>query len=148
VQAFGRELIGQHFQGIHGQHYLMRLSEHPSAGLQLFATNYLADYAGDNPERLAELTPYFVRVLSGVNRGRVAKARIFDFLRQEALKHESAARIVNEILTRQSLTIAIGDKALALELMVQIQRTYPEIATPIRVIPPLQRSPQLSSTPR
>ncbi len=148
VQAFGRELITQHFQGGHGQHYLMRLSEHPSAGLQLFATNYLADYAADNPERLAELAPYFVRVLSAVNRGRVAKARIFDFLRQEALKHETAARIVSEILTRQSLTIAIGDKATALELMVQIHRTYPEISTPIRVIPPIRRSPQLSSTPR
>jgi predicted DNA-binding WGR domain protein len=148
VQAFGRELITQHFQGADGQRYLLRLSEHPSAGLQLFATNYLADYAADSPERLQELAPYFVRVLSGVNRGRVAKARIFDFLRQEALKHETAARIVSEILTRQSLTIAIGDKATALELMVQIHRTYPEISTPIRIIPPLRRLPQLSSTPR
>jgi predicted DNA-binding WGR domain protein len=148
VQAFGREMITQHFQRGDGQRYLLRLSEHPSAGLQLFATNYLVDYAADNLERLHTLTPYFVRVLSAVNRGRVAKARIFDFLHQEALKSESAARLVSEILTRQSLTIAIGDKATALELMVQIHRTYPEISTPIRIIPPLRRLSQLSSTPR
>jgi predicted DNA-binding WGR domain protein len=148
VQAFGRELITQHFQGADGQHYLLRLSEHPSAGLQLFATNYLADYAADNLERLQALTPYFVRVLSAVNRGRVAKARIFDFLRQEALKSESAAHLVSEMLIRQSLTIAIGDKATALELMVQIHRTYPAISLPIKIVPPLQRASQLSSTAR
>jgi predicted DNA-binding WGR domain protein len=148
VQAFGRELITRHFQGVDGQRYLLRLSEHPSAGLQLFATNYLADYAADNLERLHTLTPYFVRVLSAVNRGRVAKARIFDFLRQEALKSESAARLVSEILVRQSLTIAIGDKAAALELMVQIHHTYPAISLPFKMVPPLQRGSQLSSTAR
>ncbi len=148
VQAFGRELITQHFQGADGQRYLLRLSEHPSAGLQLFATNYLADYAADNLERLHALTPYFVRVLSAVNRGRVAKARIFDFLRQEALKSETAARLVSEMLIRQSLTIAIGDKATALELMVQIHHTYPAISLPLKIVPPIQRASQLSSTAR
>jgi predicted DNA-binding WGR domain protein len=148
VQAFGRELITQHFQGPDGQRYLLRLSEHPSAGLQLFATSYLADYAADNLERLHALMPYFVRVLSAVNRGRIAKARIFDFLRQEALKSETAARLISEILIRQSLTIAIGDKAAALELMVQIHHTYPAISLPFKMVPPLQRAPQLSSTPR
>ncbi len=148
VQAFGRELITQHFQSADGQRYLLRLSEHSSAGLQLFATNYLADYAADNLERLHALTPYFVRVLSAVNRGRVAKARIFDFLGQEALKSESAARLVSEMLVRQSLTIAIGDKAAALELMVQIHHTYPAISLPIKIVPPLQRASQLSSTAR
>jgi predicted DNA-binding WGR domain protein len=148
VQAFGRELITQHFQGGDGQCYLLRLSEHPSAGLQLFATNYLVDYAADNLERLRALTPYFVRVLSAVNRGRVAKTRIFDFLRQEALKSENAARLISEMLIRQSLTIAIGDKATALELMVQIHHTYPDISLPLKIVPPLQRASKLSSTSR
>src|SRR5205823_1348189 len=52
VQKFGRELITKHFKEEEGQEYLLKLSEHPSADLQLFATNYLEGYATDNPARL------------------------------------------------------------------------------------------------
>src|SRR5262249_20800436 len=58
VQQFGRELITSHFEDADGQQYLLKLSEHPSANLQLFATNYLERYAAGSVERLKELTPY------------------------------------------------------------------------------------------
>src|SRR5262249_1256882 len=125
VQKFGRTLITKYFEEEAGQEYLLKLSEHPSADLQLFATNYLEGYAANNPDRLKELTPYFVSVLSRVNRGCVAKKRILAFLAAEAQKSEAGARVVAEILTRQSVTIAIGDKAAAIETMLRIQRTYP-----------------------
>lgn len=38
-----------------------------------------------------------------------------------------------EILTRQSLTIAIGDKAKAIEIMLKIHNSYPEVSLPISV---------------
>ncbi len=103
--------------------------------MQVFATNYLESYAADNADRLRELVPYFVTVLCQVNRGRVAKGRIFKFLDKEAQKSEEAARIVAEILTRQSVTVAIGDKATAVEMMVRIRRRFPGIELPIQVKP-------------
>jgi hypothetical protein len=103
--------------------------------MQLFATNYLENYAGNNPERLRELMPYFVTVLCQVNRGRVAKQRVFAFLEAEAQKSEETARIVAEILTRQSVTMAIGDKATAIQTMLRIHQTYPQIPLPIQVKP-------------
>ena len=103
--------------------------------MQLFATNYLESYAVNNPERLQELLPYLIAVLSQVNRGRVAKKRIFAFLDAEAQKSEEAARIVAEIITRQSATIAIGDKAAAIQTMVKIHKTYPHLNLPIQVKP-------------
>ncbi len=139
VRAFGRELILRYFKAEQGQQYLSQLSEHPSADLQLFATGYLEDYAQDSPERLRELTPYFLRVLSGVNRGRIAKARIFAFLHREALKSEAAAHCVAAILTRQSLTIAIGNKAAAIEAMIAIRQIYPDVSLPIQPIAPAHR---------
>jgi predicted DNA-binding WGR domain protein len=139
VRSFGRELILRHFKAEQGQQYLLQLSEHPSPDLQLFATGYLENYAQDDPERLRELTPYFLRVLSGVNRGRIAKARIFAFLHREALKSEAAAQCVAQILTRQSLTIAIGNKAAAIEAMVAIQQNYPTVSLPIQPIAPAHR---------
>ncbi len=133
VRQFGRDLVTRNFQQSYGQDYLLKFSEHPSADMQMFVTNYLKGFAVDNPERLEQLIPYFVTVLSGVNRGGVAKERIFAFLDAEAQKSEAAARVVAEILSRQSVTLVIGDKANAIQIMLKIRRLYPEVPLPIRV---------------
>jgi hypothetical protein len=136
VQRFGRELCARFFREDSGQEYLLKLSEHPSADLQLFATNYLERYAAGDPARLRELGPYFVSVLSRVNRGRVAKSRVLSFLLAEAERSEAAARIAAEILTRQSATIAVMDRARAIDTLLRIGRRYPGIPVPLRVIEP------------
>lgn len=136
IQALGRELITRFFEDESGQEYLLKLSEHPSADLQLFATNYLERYASDNAERLRELNYYFTSVLSRINKARVAKDRVMMFLMTEAAKSEEAARIVAEIFARQSATIARGDRASAIEAMLHIHRVYPHISLPIRVREP------------
>jgi hypothetical protein len=133
VRRFGRDLVSRCFQETDGQEYLVKFSEHPSTDMQLFATNYLETYATNNPNRLQELIPYFTRVLAQVNRGRVTKQRVFAFLNQEAIKSEASATIVAQIFTRQSAAIAIGDKAQALESLLKIHLSYPQIPLPIKV---------------
>jgi predicted DNA-binding WGR domain protein len=140
VQAFGRKLITRYFAEADGQEYLLKLSEHPSADLQLFATNWLERYAAGNSARLNELRHYFLSVLSRVNKARVAKSRVLAFLTDEAQKSEEAAQIVAEILTRQSLTMAIGDKAAAIEAMLKIRQHYPQIHLPLQVKQPEARN--------
>jgi predicted DNA-binding WGR domain protein len=135
VQQFGRELVTKYFSEESGQEYMLKLSEHPSTDLQLFVTNYLERYCADAPERLRELSHYFTSVLARVNKARVAKARVMAFLTAEALKSEAAARVVADILTRQSATIAIGQKAAAIEAMLVIRRMYPWIPLPLNVKP-------------
>jgi predicted DNA-binding WGR domain protein len=135
VRKFGRDLVTRNFQQSYGQEYLLKFSQHPSSDMQMFATNYLENYAVNNPERLRELTPYFISVLCSVNRGRVAKQRIFAFLETEAQKSEQAAQIVAEIITRQSVTMAIGDKASAIQTMLKIHKTYPQIPLPLQLKP-------------
>jgi hypothetical protein len=136
VQKFGRDLITTYFEEEAGQEYLLKLSEHPTADLQTFAATFLEGYATDSPARLKELKPYFISVLSRVNKARVAKNRVMAFLAAEAQKSEEAAQIVAEILTRQSVTIAIGDKAAAIEAMLAIHRQYPHIPLPLQVKQP------------
>jgi predicted DNA-binding WGR domain protein len=138
VRQFGRDLVIRYFQDECGQDYLLKFSEHPSADMQLFATNYLESYAASNLERLRELMPFFVAVLSRVNKGRVAKQRVFAFLDGESQKSEESARIVAEILTRQSATIAIADKATAIQTMLKICKSYPQLELPIQVKPVLE----------
>ncbi len=133
VRKFGRDLVGACFQERDGLEYLLKFSEHPTTDMQLFASQYLEDYASGNLERLQELIPYFTRVLAQVNRARVAKQRIFAFLTTEAIKNEAAAKLVVEVLTRQSVSIAIGEKAHALETLLKIHQLYPQLTVPITV---------------
>jgi hypothetical protein len=133
VRRFGRDLVGKCFRAEDGLEYLLKFSEHPTTDMQLFASQYLEDYAADRPDRLAELTPYFGRVLGQVNRARVAKERIFNFLSAEAVKSVTAAQLVVAILTRQSASIAINERARSLETLLKIHQLYPELAVPITV---------------
>jgi len=136
VQAFGRELVTRFFRESQGHEYLLRLSEHPSADVQLFATNYLETYATGSLERLRQLEPYFLGVLSRVNRGRVAKARVFGFLTAEAQRSPEAAQLVATLMTRQSLTMAIGDKAASIVAMVAVAGRFADTPLPIVVKQP------------
>jgi hypothetical protein len=135
VQRFGRELITRFFEKRDGPAYLLKLSQHPSQNLQLFVTHYLERFATGQPERLEALVPYFVTVLSQVNRARTAKTRILAFLREEALKERQVALTVVRLLGRQSATIAITDKAACLETLRDIHQRFPDIPLPLQQKP-------------
>jgi hypothetical protein len=133
VRAFGKELVKKYFQDARGEEYLLKFSEHPSADIQLLATDYLDEFATDNLDNLSQLKPYFNTLLSQVNKGRVAKNKVFDFLYSEAEKSESSARLIADILSRQSLTMAIGDKAKIIKMMMEIKKKYPNISLPVEL---------------
>ncbi len=133
VQQFGKELITKFFDEKDGEQYLLQLSQHPTADLQQFATNYLDRFASDNPENIEKLELYFTTVLSGINKSSVAKQRIFEFLKKEALKDEKTANIVAGILTRQSAMMVIRDKARCIAIMRDLQNVYPNLEMPIKV---------------
>lgn len=134
VQNFGKELITQFFQKENGEQYLLQLSQHPQANLQMFATNYLERYASDQPKNLAELEHYFTTVLSSVNKSRVAKDRIFAFLHKEGMKNKESAEIVARIIGRESATVAIGDKAQSIAIMQDLVAIYGDFGMPLKVV--------------
>ncbi|MEZ4427762.1 MAG: hypothetical protein R3A51_08765 [Nannocystaceae bacterium] len=142
VQAFGRELITKFFDEADGPEYLLKLSEHPSAELQLFASSYLEDHAAGDTARLRSLQPYFLSVLSRVNKGRVAKARVYDFLVEEAQKSPASAELVAAVLIRQSVTAALGDRASCIQAMLLLRERYPDLALPITIVAPPARGVQ------
>ncbi|MBP7868316.1 MAG: HEAT repeat domain-containing protein [Acidobacteria bacterium] len=135
VQRFGCELITSFLQPEAGPDYLLRLSEHPSANLQLFVTNYLEGYASGNPRLIADLRDYFITVLSRVNTARVAKGRIYHFLQQEARKDPETACTVAEIAGRVSATRVSREKAQCLAILRDIREAFPDIPLPLRILP-------------
>jgi hypothetical protein len=103
--------------------------------MQLFVSNFLDRHVADDVDQLEQLSPYFVSVLSRVNRGRIAKTRALQLLEREGLKSEAAAMIAAEILSRLSATAAINDRAAAVEILLRLLATWPAIESPLRVKP-------------
>ena len=132
VEAFGRELITNFFNSDNGVQYLLKLSQHPSEKMQLFATNYLERFAADDVERIQALDFYFRSILTRVNKSRIAKNRIYLFLLQEGRKSEAAAKAVCAILSDVSAIAAIGDKAKCIDILIQLQALY-DVNTPLKI---------------
>jgi hypothetical protein len=132
IEAYGRELITKFFTTGNGTTYLLKLTQHPSERMQLFATNYLERFAADDVEKIQSLEFYFRSVLTRVNKSRIAKNRIYHFLLTEGRKSEAAAKVIGAILSDVSAIAAIGDKAKCIEVLLQLRALY-EVQTPLVV---------------
>ncbi|TDG36966.1 hypothetical protein EZJ43_06705 [Pedobacter changchengzhani] len=127
VESFGKEMITKYFDSNYALDYLTKLSQHPSINVQAFVSNYLSIYVKENPDLLQELTFYFRSVLTRVNRGRVAKDRVFSFLYNESLKNLETAIWVVTILDDVSAQTTVQDKASCIDILTRIKKLYPNV---------------------
>lgn len=132
VRQFGVNMLKRMFSSEHAIEYLTKLSESPSPDIQFFATGYLNEYVNGDIEKIKELVPYFKRVLSHVNRSRIAKNRILTFLSEQSKINNEIAKIVAEIISWYSATNSVGDKSKAINLMIEIANDNPDLDLPIK----------------
>ncbi len=148
VQDFGKQMITQFFREQYGAMYLQKLSQHPSSHLQFFASNYLERYATGNLERMQSMEWFFLSVLSRVNQGRVVKQRLLHFIRKESAVNEQIATWVMPILARQSLTVAIEEKAAIMKIMQELIQLWPQIPSPLVIKEvPIRRPWEMTKQP-
>ncbi|MCK5902566.1 MAG: hypothetical protein KAG28_05400 [Cocleimonas sp.] len=136
VQRFGRDLVTRFFQKYHSEAYLLYLSQHPSPNVQQFISSFLSHYANDKPDLILSLQHYFRTVLSQVNRGRIVKDRIIQFLLIEARKNEAVATMVATLFSEQSISHVIVDRMQYIQTLFKIQNQFRHIKTAIKVIEP------------
>lgn len=136
VQRFGRTMLTTHFDVADVTEYMLKLSQHPSANMQLFVSSWLASASAGDLSKLERLEPYFLNVLSQVNRGRVVKNRVLEFLRAQAQLSEAIAAFVARLFVRQVLTVAIADKAQYIEGLRAIQARFPALPAAMTIEPP------------
>ena len=136
AQRFGRTMISMHLEGADGVDLMLKLSQHPSANMQLFVSAWIEAASGGDILRLRRLEPYFLTVLSQVNRGRVARQRVQVFLRAQAMLSPEIGAFVAALFARQVVTMAIGDKAHYIDSLRAIQARYPELPAVLTVQPP------------
>ena len=140
VQRFGRDLVTRFFHEGDGEEYLLKLSQHPSANVQLFVSGFLTEYASNQTELILSLQPYFKTVLSQVNRGRLIKDRIIRFLFDEANKQEAVATMVAALFSDQSVSMVIADKMQYIKTLFKLQQQFTQIQTPVVIIEPEVRA--------
>lgn len=136
AQRFGRAMITAHFDVADVTETMAKLSQHPSANMQLFVSNWLESASAGDLHKLQRLEPYFLSVLSQVNRGRVVKGRVQNFLREQAAQSEDIAAFVARLFARQVVTVAIADKAQYIESLRAIQQRYPTLPAVMTVHAP------------
>jgi hypothetical protein len=136
VQRFGRTMITTHFDVADVTAYMVKLSQHPSPNMQLFVSSWLESASAGDVSKLQRLEHYFLAVLSQVNRGRIVKARVQAFLREQATLSEEIAAFVARLFARQVVTVAIADKAQYIEGLRAIRERFPALAGVMTVHPP------------
>jgi hypothetical protein len=127
-------MVGARIDGGSGPEYLIKLTEHPRASMQEFASGYLERYAGGHPERIEEMGWFFASVLSRVRAGATAKRRALEFLEVEAARSPDGARVAAGILRRAAATIAVRERARAIEILTRIAVTHPEVDAGLEVV--------------
>ncbi|MEM9929647.1 MAG: hypothetical protein AAF840_07505, partial [Bacteroidota bacterium] len=133
VQVFALDFVEQYIKKEDATDFLLRASQHPGHYVQGFAAGWLEAHAAGQPDVIKQLIPFFQTLLGQISRGRVAKDRVFTFLATESAKQETIARLVIPMLQRLMLTIAIGDRARCLQLLNDLRRQYPLLATPLQL---------------
>ena len=74
-------------------------------------------------------------ILMQINRGRIAKDRVFAALRREALARQDRAVAIWRLLHDLTLSAIARDKAPALLILRDIAHAWPDIALPIGLAP-------------
>ncbi|NOQ73176.1 MAG: hypothetical protein GQ574_14310 [Crocinitomix sp.] len=133
VQAFGKRLVLTHFTENKGLDLLLKLQEHPSKGMQFFATNYLDNYAKDKPEVILQLKGFFKSILFNINENRATKTRVFAFLEQETIKSEVVANMIVDLVNGILTTETRIDQSHCIDLLLTVAEVHPHIQIPITV---------------
>lgn len=112
---------------------LGRVLEHPSGSFHLFVTELITTDALSDAAIFAKFMTQARIILMQINRGRIAKDRIFAALRNEALAHRDRATDIAQLLHDFTLSVTLRDKAPALIILRDIARAWPDLALPVTV---------------
>lgn len=135
VQESARQLLRRSLDTGDAGMVLARVLEHPSGSFHLFVTELITGQSLANPTLFATFLTQARIILMQINRGRIAKDRVFAALRREALESHERAQAIWRLLHDLTLSAVAKDRAPALAILTEIARRWPDIALPIAQAP-------------
>lgn len=135
VQDGARQLLRRRLADEDAGPVLSRVLEHPSGNFHLFVTELITDQVLADPGVFDKFLIQARIILMQINRGRIAKDRVFAALRREALARQDRAVAIWRLLHDLTLSAIARDKAPALLILRDIAHAWPDITLPIGVTP-------------
>jgi cellulose synthase operon protein C len=155
VQRLGQDLLARQLKPVDSLPYLLQLSQHPSTTIQQYVSEWLVGHFDDDrvdAESFNKMEPFFLSVLSRVNKSRVLKGRVQAFLQIHAMRSKDHALLVAKLYRRCVLTVAICDKAHYVDGLRALHERYPDINGVANTIQssviPMSRRPLRGTTAR
>ncbi|WP_448953643.1 hypothetical protein [Labrys neptuniae] len=131
VQECARQLLRRSLDTGDAATVLARVLEHPSASFHLFVTELITGQSLADAKLFETFLTQARIILMQINRGRIAKDRVFAALRREALDRHERASAIASLLHDLTLSAVAKDRAPALAILTEIARRWPDIALPI-----------------
>lgn len=131
AQALGRQLLTQHFDPTQIALLLPQLAQHPSIAMQTFVAQALVQHLDVLPEQddpadlIGQLGPYLLTVLSHVNRSRIAKDAVHQWLNRLSARSPKAAQAVATLYSRLVLSDAQCDRTVYVQTLNKLHNQYP-----------------------
>lgn len=131
AQRFGREMALKHFDRIDTQDLIQRLAQHPGAEIRRFAMDLVEGHLKPGFIPLAKLELFFRRAILDLRPSRSEKRRVLRFLLARGLKDERQAEVAARVLGEVARTRCLTDIDGALDALLQLRLTYPEVDSPL-----------------
>ncbi len=133
VQQFGREVVLRDFDRLDVGELIARLSQHPAPPMRRFALDLVVGHLKEGFVALAKLEGFFRTALFDLWPSRNEKRAVVEFLEKRGLRDERQAEVASRVLGDFVRVKARRDFENALEALVRIKLTFPEVES--RVAP-------------
>lgn len=134
VQAFGREMIQQHFEELDAQDVLFRLVEHPDQQMQKYALELIRSDLKGGFVPLARIESFCRDCLFDLFPDRSLKHGLLEFLTDRALSDERQGELVAGLLDDVVRSHTKADFERVAEALVRIQLAWPEVTSDLSLV--------------
>lgn len=134
VQAFGREMVRQHFDELDAQEVLYRLVEHPDQKMQRYALELVREHLRGGFVPLARIEGFCRACLFDVRPDRGLKLPLIEFLTERGLSDERQGELVVEILSDFVRSHTKADFERVAESLVRIQLAWPAVSSDLELV--------------
>ena len=124
-----------------------KLVQHPTMDVEAFLMKLFEDHDAlsttpllGRPEHFTMLEPCFKRIFARVNKGRVVKTKLWEWLEGRSLQSEAHASATYELLSWMAGSHLKTDQFKSIALLTRMQQLYPNLS-PKAGVERLQLSP-------
>lgn len=134
VREMGQQKVAEKLATLDVEDLIRRLSQNPHRNLRRFALELTAENLGPGAAPLAHVLPLLRAILMDLQPRRADKSKVLAFLVTRGLLDLEQATLAASVLSEVVRSSIRHDAEGALQGLVELQLTYPQLRTPVRLV--------------